>query len=397
MQFQNLTYAGEHFVEVWGPAVLDPSDLNTHNLATVVDRTKFKETLNEIEDVVEFQNPSAKFNPQSTDAEIDEVNLELKPYEFHKEISLSDIRKSWYSGQLGAGSLNDYEMSELVDMYIRNVYVPKLKLAQANLVLNGKQGLEARIGSYSFSQAYNGLYTLIEGLTGKFTQGLAADQITIASVSKGEVTTITLASGSEATKKLFPGNTISLRNMAGTGWTAVNGDYKILEVVSDTEIIVKIDTDDLTSNDYTANSGRVRYINRTNIIRLLANHLALVPDAVRRAGAPIVMPEHLEMEFQFANAAVQENGGNFFLTAYQLKMINQRIVILDRAKANTIATWPQDAVFYGYDLEGDYSNVEVLWQGATGNKVYNVRAAMKTGVAVTKKFPDKITLTSPDA
>lgn len=397
MTFSNLTYAGEHFLETFGPAVLDPAGLLENNLATIIDQTKFKSTINEADDTVVLQNPSSDFNDQNTTADIDEVNLQTIPYEFHKKLSFDEIRKSWYSGGLPAGSLNDYDdAGQLADMYVNKVYVPKLKLAQANLVLNGKQGLDASVGSYTFSAAYSGLYTLLNGLAGTLKASLQADQITVASVAKGTTTTLTLASGSAALTKLFPGNVVSIRLAAGTGWTALNGDYTILSVNSDTSITIDVDTDDLTNVNYTANSARVRYINRTNIVRIMANHLGLVPAVIRRSGAAIVIPESLEMEWQFANAEASQNGGQFYLTAYQMQMISQRIVVLDLAPANTIGTWASDAVYYGFDLEGDYSNVELLWQGATGNKNYHLRAAMKTGVAITKKFPRKITLTTPE-
>jgi hypothetical protein len=47
-------------------------------------------------------------------------------------------------------------------------------------------------------------------------------------------------------------------------------------------------------------------------------------------------------------------------------------------------------------MSNDYSNVEVLWQGATGNKVYNLRGAAKNGVAISTKFANEMTLTTPE-
>jgi hypothetical protein len=71
---------------------------------------------------------------------------------------------------------------------------------------------------------------------------------------------------------------------------------------------------------------------------------------------------------------------------------------LDNAPANTLGSWDASRVFYGYDLSDDYSNVQVLWQGdTTGDKVYRVLGKMKTGVAITTKFQNEITLSTPDA
>lgn len=396
MTFPNVTYAGERFLETFGPVVLDPSELTDNELATIVDRTKFKSVINEMDDTVELQDPSAKFNSQTSTDKVDELQLETIPYEFHKEITLDTIRKSWYSGELGAGSLEDYQWDQLVDMFVQNVYIPKLKLAQANLVLNGKSGLNTDVGTYSFSATYNGLYQLLDSSGSVRKLKLSQYSITIASVTKGTTTVLTLASGTTATSKLFPGNVITISNAAGTGWSALNTSVEILSVNSDTEIEVDIDTDALTSNDYTGDSAELTYINRKNIIPVMASHLGFVPAAIRRQGAKIVMPTHLEMEWQFANAEAQENGGQYYMTAYQMQMINQNVVVLETAPANTLATWHKDHVFYGYDLSDDFANVEVLWQGQTGNKVYNLRAAMKTGVELTKLFTNKITYTHPD-
>ena len=401
--FSNVTFAGDYFDEVFGPMVLDPAGLLENELVTPIDGSKFKETINEISDTVALKDPTAAFADQGTTEDVDEVNVSLVPYEFHKEISLASIRNSWMSGKLKSGSLNDYEYGPLVAQYVQDVYVPKLKLAQNFLVLNGKTGLDSTVGTLSGITSYTGLYSRFNSSGNVRKQGLSGttgNNITIESVTKGTTTILTLPTGSNATDKLFAGNIISIRGVLGTGWVDdLNVDCEILAVNSDTEIEVDVDTDGLTSIDYTGDSGRIRYINRTNIVPIMEGHISRMRAEVRRRqDVKIAMPTHLEYEWQFANAAANINGNaDYVRTAYQMQFIDKRIVVLDDAPANTIAAWPQERVFYAFDLSDDYSTVEVLWQGATGDKVYRLRGAMKTGTGISTKYANQITLTTPES
>ena len=401
--FSNLTYAGEHYAEVFGPTILNPAGLVDSELCTPIDRSKFKQTINEIDDVIALQNPTAAFSPTGTAADVDEVNLTTVPMEFHKQISLDTVRQAWYSGQLQAGSLNDYQYDALTDRFVRDVYVPKLVLAQDALVLKGKTynglpSIAATIGSYTFSASYTGLYGLLNASSAvrKIGVGASGNQVTVASVTKGTTTTLTLAAGSNALSRIFAGNIVSIRLAAGTGWAAINVDAEVLQVVSDTSIIIDVDTDALTSGNYTASSARVRFINRSNILQILMNHLSKVPVAIRNGAMKIAIPSHLAVEWAGANAAATTDAGAY-TTSMQLQFFDKAMVYLDSAPANTLGTWEAKRVFYGYDMADDASKVEVLWQGATGNKVYNLRGAMKTAVAISTKFANEMTLTTPES
>jgi len=397
--FSNLTYAGEHFLETFGPTVLDPAGLIDNDLAIALDQTKFKMTLNELDDTVELQDPSAKFNDQSSTPDIDEVNVEAVPYEVHRELAWDNIRKSWLNNQLRPGSLEDYSPEQVTEDFITNVYMPKFVQAQSNLILKGKNGLDPTIGSYSFGQSYNGLYELFDTSNVVRKLAITQDQITVASVGSAADPTVLVAAGN-FTNTLYPGNYVSIRNAAGTGWSALNTDIRILAVEksgSDTNITLDIDTSGLTDTNYTADSAVIRFINRTNIISKMAAHLGFVPDQVRRNGAKIVLPTHLEMEWQFANAEAQQNGGGYYLTSHQLQMIDQKVVILDNARENTIGTWPKNRVGFAFDLNNDATNMELTWLGqSTGDKVYHLRAASKTGIQISTLFGNEITLTTPE-
>lgn len=393
--FSNRTYAGEFFAELFGPVVLNPAGLEDNQLATVIDRGKFKETIYEGDDTVVFQTASPTFNDQSTTGDVDEVNLTLVPYDFMKQISLDNLRESWYAGNIAAGSMNDYTYDQLVDFYVSEVYVPKLKQGQDNLVLNGKSGLDATVGSYTFSASYTGLYGLFNASGDVRKISIAGDQITVASVTKGTTTTLTVAS--DVRDSLAVGQIISIRNAAGTGWSAINGDWEV-QALTATTVIINVDTDALTSGDYTGNSAKIQFINANNMVRKMATHLRSLPAQIRRNGAKIVIPEHLELEWQYAVSEAQQNGGSYYLRAHDLQLINSRIVVLDNAPANTIGSWLPKHVFYGYDLSNDYSTVNVVWQGdKTLDQVYRLKGAMKTGIAISTKFASEITLSTPDA
>jgi hypothetical protein len=399
--FSNVTFAGDYFDEVFGPTVLDPAGLIDNDLVTPIDQTKDSVTINEIGDTVVLKNPTAAFSDQGTTADVDEINLQTVPYEFHKQISLDNIRTSWMSGMLQNGSLNDYEYGPLVAQFVQDVYVPKLKAAQNFLVLNGKTGLDSNIGSITFSASYTGLYghfNASSDVRKNGLSGLEGNNLTVAGISKASQAVLTLASGSNATDRLNVGDIISIRSATGGGFTAANVDVEVVAITSDTSITVDLDSSGF-SGSYNASSARVRYINRTNIIDVMAQHIQRTPIAVRRKqDVKFVIPSHLAYEWQFANAAANQNGNaNYYRGAYDNQFIDKQIVILDDAPANTIGSWEKERVFYGFDLSNDYSTVEVLWQGATGSKVYNLRGAMKTGTAISTKYANQITLTTPEA
>ncbi|MGB0978916.1 MAG: hypothetical protein ACPGVV_05935, partial [Croceimicrobium sp.] len=242
--FSNRTYAGEFFAELFGPTVLDPAGLEDNDLATVIDRAKYKETIYEGDDTVVLQTASPTFSDQSSTGDTDEVNLTLVPYDFMKQISLDNLRESWYSNQIAPGSMNDYSYDQLVDFYVSEVYVPKLKQSQDNLVLNGKTGLDSSVGSYGFSASYTGLYGLFNASSTVRKIAISSDQITIATVTKGTTTTLTVAS--DVRDSLQVGNMISIRSAAGTGWTAINGDWEVQSLTA-TTVVIAVDTDALTS------------------------------------------------------------------------------------------------------------------------------------------------------
>lgn len=315
--FSNRTYAGEFFAELFGPTVLDPAGLEDNDLATVIDRGKYKETIYEGDDTVVLQDASPNFSDQSTTGDVDEVNLTLVSYDFGKEISLDNLRESWYSNQLAPGSMNDYTYDQLVNFYVADVYVPKLKQAQDNLVINGKTGLDASVGSYIFSASYTGLYGLFNASGSVRKISIAGDQIAIASATAADPCVLTVAS--DVRDSLQVGNIISIRNAGGTGWDAINGDYEV-QALTATTVTIDVDTSGLTPGDYDTN-GTIQFINANNMVRKMATHLRSLPAQVRRNGAKIAIPEHLEMEWQFAVSEAQQNGGDYYLRAHELTMI----------------------------------------------------------------------------
>jgi hypothetical protein len=130
---------------------------------------------------------------------------------------------------------------------------------------------------------------------------------------------------------------------------------------------------------------------------VMQSHINKIPIAVRRREVKFAIPAHLAYEWQFANAAANQNGNaNYFRGMYDMNFIDKQIVVLDDAPANTIGSWEASRVFMGFDLSDDYANVEVLWQGATADKVYRLRGAAKNGIAISSKYANEMTLTTPE-
>lgn len=396
--FTGVTYAGEVFAEVMASLVFNPNGLVDNRLVTPIDRTKFKSTIREADDTIVLQNPTDTFSANGTTGNVGEVNLEVFPMEFHKLFTLDDIQKTWFANELAQGEMNNYQNDQLVDLFVRGVYVPKLKMASDWLILRGKTGLDASVGSITATlSGFSGLYAQLNAGANVRKIGLSGRQEVVASVTKGTTTTLTFAAGANLTDKLEAGDIVSVRGTLGTGWTAMVSDYEVLEVIDDENIIIDYDSDALTSGNYTGDSAKIRFINAKNIVSVLKQHYQRIPEKVRREGAPLIVPPHVRDAWNFANAEANLNGGGYFTRDYSMKFVDRDMIVLDNAPANSIATWLQNRVFYGYDLAQEYSNINVQWQGHNLDFNYRLRGGMSYGIKITSKFQNEITLTTAES
>ncbi len=156
--FNENTYAGEVLAGYMAVSLLPKDGSAEKGLVTVHDNVKKKLTLRRMDDVVEFQNPSAKFVGQaSPDIEIDERYLELVAYEVMKEYSFEDLWTSWQAEQLKPGALNDYDGTAEFTDWVMDRITEYIGIVNERLMWLGKAAAGYKGSTVTFSATYDGL------------------------------------------------------------------------------------------------------------------------------------------------------------------------------------------------------------------------------------------------
>jgi hypothetical protein len=153
------TYAGKLYAEYLTPAILAPAGLVNRGLVTPVETIKNKETLRGVNRVIDLQTPSAMFTAQAGNIDLSEKQLELVAYEVMDQIDAELLRTTWESEQQKPGSFEDYRLTpELYNFLLDKIYVPRMAIANEQLYLLGKSGVNGgEVATASFAAAYPGL------------------------------------------------------------------------------------------------------------------------------------------------------------------------------------------------------------------------------------------------
>lgn len=387
------TYAGILYAEYLTPAILAPKGLVDRGLVTGIESVKNKVTLRGVNRVIDFQTPSAVFNAQSGNVDLDEKQLEMVAYEVMDQIDAELLRTTWESEQQGRGSFEDYKLTpELYNFLLERIYVPRMAIANEQLYVLGKAGVNGgEVATASFSATYAGLLpTMVADSGVRKTSLPESAKSAISAITNGAAgaATITVASvndiivGDEVTVVGADGNQTS-------GGVTVNG--QTFTVLAKNGGVLTVDK--AIAGATAATEGSAFFINQTNVMEVLTFVYLSIPQKVKKqvsntgnGRTKIHCSSRIIDAYRVANGLVQGNGGRFTLDSYfaqdaLIPFLDIDLVEMPYWSPNTLVVFNPGNVFLGYDLLSDEVFARVLYLGdVTGDDVYRIKNRMKSDI-----------------
>lgn len=393
--FTNNTYAGEALAGYMARTLLE-ADSVSRGLITPIPNCKARQVILLVDDEIVFQNPSANFVDQGTQAAQTERYLDPVTYEFMKEQEWEALTQSWEAQQLKPGALQDYDgIVELSDFLVER-YLSKIQIANERLYWLGKQN---NVSDISFSAAYIGLLAKVAadpltrvvnlssvGVTGTCSFGASAISAT---------GLITAASGAVAL--LSDGDVVTLTNTFGTFADTVYGVISSANPQSYSIAIKSATTFQLVMNyNEMGNRNRVAaftgtatasgtaatisFINQTNVLAVLGSIYAQVNEAVRnKPDFNIMVPYNVSRAYALAQANKATNVLNAFVDKKVMDFLGDKLQVMEQWQGNTILVGRASNLFLGVDLMSDTSRLMTVNTAPyTANMVVRMRARMKS-------------------
>lgn len=387
------TYAGILYAQYLTPAILAPKGLVDRGLVTGIESVKNKVTLRGVNRVIDFQTPSASFNAQGGNVDLNEKQLEMVPYEVMDEIDAELLRTTWESEQQGRGSFEDYKFNpELYNFLLERIYVPRMAIGNEQLYILGKAGVNAgEVATASFSANYAGLLPTMVADSGVRKTSLPdSAKEAITAIANGAAGAATITVGS--TNDIIVGDEITVVGANGnqtSGGATINGQTFV--VLAKNGGVLTVDKAIAGAN--AATEGSAFFINQTNVMEVLTFVYLSIPQKVKKqvsntgnGKTKIHCSSRIIDAYRVANGLVQGNGGRFTLDSYfaqdaLIPFLDIDLVEMPYWSPNTLAVWNPGNVFLGYDLLSDEVFARVLYLGdVTGDDVYRIKNRMKSDI-----------------
>lgn len=387
------TYGGKLYAELMTPALLAPAGLVNRGLVTGIETIKSKEILRGVNRSIELQQPSAKFVAQAGNIELSEKALNMVAYEVMDEIDAVELRLSWESEQQKPGSFEDYKLTpELYNFLLSEVYAPKMGIANEQLYILGKAGVNAGgVGTATFTAAYAGLLAqAVEDAAVRKTALAATAKTTVTAVASGAAGAATVTVGNA--DNIIVGDRVTLTGTNGNqtiGGTTISG--QVVTVISISGSVLTIE--EAVTGVTAATAGTAWYVNQNNIMSVITSIYMSVPQKVKKQTSKtgngrtkIFLSDRMADAYRVANGLIQGSGGDFTLVSYFeqdsiFKYLDFDVVAMPHWADNTAAVWNPGNVFLGVDLLSDEVNARVLFLGdVTGDDVYRVKNRMKSDI-----------------
>lgn len=390
--FTNNTYAGSDIAGFMASTLLE-ADSVARGLWTVVEDTKARKILLDVDDTVVLQNPSGMFVDQGTTALQNESYLDPVRYEFMKQEQWDNIIKSWESDEVAGGALSDYEgVIDLTDWVVAR-YILRLSIANERLYYLGKTNvLEA-----TFSAAYPGLLSQVStngstyklSLSGGIGSTITSSLVSSIALNAG-VATCTIPTQTV----LKNGDVVTLSNISGSLADALYGSpngqsYWITNVTATTFVLNRNynSVNTRTNATFTGSAstvsgsvGVISFINASNVIDVLAAIYAQMDPADRKqTDFNIQIPLHVGWAFQQAQANKATNVLNAFTDTKEFKYLGVNLQMMDHWLGNTIMCARTSNLFLGVDLLRDTKDLSMRYLFPyTGDNVFRTKAAMSS-------------------
>jgi hypothetical protein len=370
------TYAGEELEKLIARALLSKDGIVEKGLVTPLSEIKKRKVLHKADIGVEFQDPAATFNSQSSGLTLDEEYIDPVPYEVMLQMDYSKLRTTWQSMRQRPGSMNDYDPTPDVESFAVQYITDQIGIANEQLYLLGKSGVTQ--ATASFTAAYLGLY-------GRFEAGSTVKKLSTANSSgTATISGITTAANGVVTTSAAHGlQTGEVVTILGTGQgqqvggATINGQSFQISVLTTTTFELNATTTGTASTE-----GTVEFIAAVNVMEALDNFYNSIPDKVRTLpDFKMVVPLHVQRAYAKAQATVANGAGSYFVGTKEMDYLGQKLTVLNHAKPNTIGGWSPSNVMLGFDLLDDENNIETVdMRQTTLDQVFRYKARMKSDI-----------------
>lgn len=387
------TYAGILYAEYLTPAILAPKGLVDRGLVTGIESVKNKVTLRGVNRVIDLQTPSAIFNAQSGNVDLDEKQLEMVAYEVMDQIDAELLRTTWESEQQGRGSFEDYKLTaELNNFLLERIYVPRMAIANEQLYVLGKAGVNGgEVATASFSAAYNGLLPTMVADSGVRKTALPPSaKVAVTAVTSGAANAATVTV--DANNDVIVGDELTLIGTDGdqeSGGASIEGQTFV--VLAKDGGVLTVDKE--ITGAGAATEGSAFFINQTNVLEVLTSVYLSIPQKVKKqitatgnGRTKIHCSSRIIDAYRVANGLVQGNGGRFTLDGYfeqdaLIPYLDIDLVAMPYWSPNTLVAYNPGNVYLAYDLLSDEVFARVLYLGdVTGDDVYRIKNRMKSDI-----------------
>ena len=372
------TYAGELYNEMILPSLIPPAGLVDKGLVTPLPGIKKRSVIRNMDFPVEFQDPSCTFVDQDNDLTIGEKYIDPVKYEVMIEMCYADVRLGWDAMKLKKGSLNDYVPPADLEGAFIELVTKKIAIMNEQLYLNGKAGVTA--GVASFSAAYPGLIQRLRNDSAV----IKAESGSVGS-SSFELTGITTATPGvvtvASTANLRTGDRVTITDANGNqqvGGVTINEKSFVITVINATTFSLGVQVTGGTP----ATSGTVVFFNQSNAIGILSYAINNTPEqTLLNPDMKIWVPTALARAYAFAQAAVANGAGSYYVGDKELDFLGYKLVPVYNMPANTIIVAPSSNIFLGFDDSGDEDYIRVTdMSKSTGDDTFRYKASMKTDI-----------------
>lgn len=366
--FSPNTYAGQPMAGYLATSLLGGNTIE-RGLMTVIPNVKKRKVLRGISKTTAFQDPSCAFNGAGNNLAVGEKYLDPVKYEIQEEMCFDDLVTSWEADQLRAGSLNDYEPTmELSDWWVQRTMEETQNLND-KLYWLGK-GSDAT--AFTFTDSYDGMLATIEAGS-DVTKIDLSDEIAITGISQATQGVVTVG----ATTNLAVGDIITFKGVVGM--TEINDLEGQILALTSTTFTVNIDTSGFTAY---VSGGTANYINASNVIDVLTQVYALIPDALRlKNDLKIYVPYHVERSYKIAQAEVSNGAGSYFVGERSLDFLGHVLEPMPYFQANSVLVARVSNLFLGVDLLSDEQTIRTTdMREVTNDDLVRLKASMKSDV-----------------
>jgi hypothetical protein len=397
------TYAGKLYAEYLTPAILAPAGLVNRGLVTPVETIKNKETLRGVNRVIDLQTPSAMFTAQAGNIDLSEKQLELVAYEVMDQIDAELLRTTWESEQQKPGSFEDYRLTpELYNFLLDKIYVPRMAIANEQLYLLGKSGVNGgEVATASFAAAYPGLLS-------EMTSDAAVRKISLPETAKAVIASITNGAANSALVTLADASDVIVGDRVTI--TGADGDQTINAVTINGQTVTVIakngnalTIEEIVAGATAATTGTAFFVNQNNVLSVLTSVYMSIPQKVKKQTSntgngrtKIHVSDRIADAYRVANGLISGQGGSFTREGYfaqdaLIPYLDIDLVAMPHWQDNLLAVWNPGNVFLGFDLLSDEVYAKVLYLGdVTGDDVYRVKNRMKSDI--TYKYANEVYL-----